>query len=162
MRGQSHRLGNRVWLGIAILAAAGIGGLAAGLSARTAFTASSSAVAAEMPASDVISLRFPADWTEVADAEPAPRMVAYASADSSMLFSPRPTYALAGATSTPANLVPASAPVAAASPAVEPLPKARPAVQAASAPAAAAAAPAQPKLALASATTKPAVAAAPK
>ena len=163
MRGQSHRLGNRVWLGIAILAAAGIGGLAAGLSARTAFTASSSAVAAEMPASDVISLRFPADWTEVADAEPAPRMVAYASADSSMLFSPRPTYALAGATSTPANLVPASAPVAtAAAPAVEPLPKAKPAVHAASAPAAAAAASAQPKLALASATTKPAVAAAPK
>jgi hypothetical protein len=162
MRGQSQHLGNRVWLGIAILAAAGIGGLAAGLSARTAFTASSSVVVAEMPASDVISLRFPADWTEVADAEPAPRMVAYASADSSMLFSPRPTYALADATSTPANLVPASAPVAAASPAVEPLPKARPAVQAASAPAAAAAAPAQPKLALASATTKPAVAAAPK
>jgi hypothetical protein len=163
MRGQSQHSSNRVWLGLAILAAAGIGGLIAGLNARTAFgTVSSTTVVADMPASDVVSLRFPADWTEVAD-EPAPRTLAYASADSSMLFSPRPTYALADARSVPANLSPASTSIAAAPPVAEPLPRPKPAAQAAAAaPAAAAPAPAQPKMVLASASTKPVVAAAPK
>jgi|SRR5436190_3342043 hypothetical protein len=164
MRGQSQRSSNRVWLGLAILAAAGIGGLTAGLNARAAFgTASSTTVVAELPASDIVSLRFPADWTEVADSEPAPRTLAYASADSSMLFSPKPTYALADARSVPANLSPASTSLAAAPPVAEPLPRPKPAAQvAAPAPAAAAAAPAQPKMVLASASTKPVVAAAPK
>jgi pyruvate/2-oxoglutarate dehydrogenase complex dihydrolipoamide acyltransferase (E2) component len=161
MRGQSQRSSNRVWLGLAILGAAGIGGLVAGLNARSAFgTASSTTVVADMPASDVVSLRFPADF-EVADSEPVPRTLAFASADSSMLFSPKPTYALADARSVPANLSPASTSLAAA-PVAEPLPKPKPAAQAAPAPAAAAAAPAQPKMVLASASTKPVVAAAPK
>jgi hypothetical protein len=163
MRGQSQRSSNRVWLGLAILAAAGIGGLTAGLNARAAFgTASSTTVVAEMPASDIVSLRFPADF-EVADSEPAPRTLAYASADSSILFSPKPTYALADARSVAANLSPASTSLAAAPPVAEPLPRPKPAAQvAAPAPAAAAAAPAQPKMVLASASTKPVVAAAPK
>jgi hypothetical protein len=161
MRGQSQRSSNRVWLGIAILAAAGIGGLTAGLSARTAFNTSSTTVVAEMPAADIVSLRFPSDWSEVADSQPAPRTMAYASADSSMLFNPRPTYALADASSVPVNLAPATA--ASAPPVAEPLPRPKPAAQAAAAaPTATPAAPAQPKLALASATTKPVVAAAPK
>ncbi len=155
MRGQSQRSSNRVWLGLAILAAAGI------VNARAAFgTAPSTTVMAEMPASDVVSLRFPADWTEVADSEPAPRTLAYASADSSFLFSPRPTYALADARSVPENLSPASASVASAPPAAEQLPRPKLAAQAAAP--APAAAPAQPKMVLASASTKPVVAAAPK
>jgi hypothetical protein len=154
MRGQSQRSINRVWVSLAILGAAGIGGLVAGLNARTAFgPASSSSVVAEMPAADVVSLRFPADWTEVAAAESEPRMMAYASADSSMLFSPRPTYALADAKSVPVTPAVAGALVAVAPPPVaEPLPRPKPVVAQATA-----SAPAPAKMVLASVSTKPAV-----
>src|SRR5882757_1699969 len=94
MRGTSQRSINRIWVSLAILGAAGIGGLVAGLNARAALGPSSSgSVVAEMPAVDVVNLRFPADWTEVAAAESEPQTMAYASAYSSMLCSPKPSYA---------------------------------------------------------------------
>jgi hypothetical protein len=133
---------------LVILGGAGLGGLAAGFNARAGLspqpasstaassTAASSTAAmstvvaaiAKMAPSDSVNLRFPADWTDAA-AEPVPAMLALASADSSMtLFSPRPTYAATDA----------DAPVM-----VEATPKP--------------AAPAAPtKVALASATAKPA------
>jgi hypothetical protein len=133
---------------------AGIGGLAAGLNARAGLGQAPSMAVVDMPAADVVSLRFPADWAESAPAEPAPRMLAYASADPGMaLFNPNPTYALADATSSivksptveaPAETAKVSVPVAEA-PA-----KPKPAAQAA--------APAPAKMALASVSSKPAVA----
>src|SRR5713101_3557687 len=102
MRGQSQRSSNRVWVGLAFLGVAGIGGLVAGMNARTVLSAEPSTVVAQMPPADVVNLRFPADWTEVPAApETAPRVLAYASADSGILFSPNPTYALASAGSSP-------------------------------------------------------------
>src|SRR5262249_10439932 len=127
MRGESQRSSHRVWLGLAILAAAGIGGLTAGLSARAAFGPGASSTAlADMPPADVVALRFPADWAEAPAAEPAPRMVAYASADNSVLFNPKPTFARGDARSVASDFAPASA---TAAPAAEP--RLKPAVQAA-------------------------------
>ena len=119
---------------LAILGGAGVGGLVAGFNARAGLSpqpASSTIVAAavaEMAPSDSVNLRFPADWAD-AEVEPVSKMLALASADSSItLFSPRPTYA---ATDADAAVM------------VEAAPKP--------------AAPAAPtKVALASATTKPA------
>jgi hypothetical protein len=111
MRGGSRRTSNRVWVGLAIVGVAGIGGLAAGLSARAGLGQEPSAVVADMPPADIVSLRFPADWGESSPAEPAPRMLAYASADPGMiLFNPNPTYALADAKSSivPSSIVPSS------------------------------------------------------
>ena len=101
MRGRSRRSSNRIWIGLAVIGLAGIGGLAAGLNARAGLGQAPSMAVVDMPAADVVSLRFPADWAESAPAEPAPRMLAYASADPGMaLFNPNPTYALADATSS--------------------------------------------------------------
>jgi hypothetical protein len=119
---------------LAILGGAGLGGLAAGFNARAGLSpqpASSTIVAAavaDMAPSDSVNLRFPADWTD-AEVEPVSKMLALASADSGItLFSPRLTYAATDG----------DAPVM-----VEATPKA--------------AAPAAPaKVALASATAKPA------
>jgi hypothetical protein len=129
---------------LAILGVAGIGGLAAGLSARASLMpgASSTIIAAtiaDMAPSDIVSLRFPADWTETAaavDATPVdtqPRMLAFAAADGGFtLFSPRPIY----------PVLDINAPVAEA-PVVEAPAKQKPA--------------GQPKIALASASSKPVV-----
>src|SRR5712664_3972582 len=85
MRGRSRGISKSVLACIAILGGAGIGGLAAGLNARTGLSpqpASSTVVAAiaDMAPSDCVNLRFPADWADAA-AEPVSRMLALASAD---------------------------------------------------------------------------------
>jgi hypothetical protein len=159
MRGRSRRTSNRGWMGLAIVGLAGIGGLAAGLNARAGLGSERLVVVADMPAADVVSLRFPADWGEVAPAEPAPRMMAYASADPGMaLFNPNPTYALADASSSivksPVAEAPVEAPQMAPPWAEAPPTKPKPAAQAA--------APAPAKMALASISSKPAVAPAPR
>ena len=78
---------------LALLGGAGIGGLAAGFNTRAGLPAGPSptvaATVAEMPPSETVNLRFPADWTE-APGEPAPRTLAFASADGGItLFNPR-------------------------------------------------------------------------
>jgi hypothetical protein len=132
---------------LAVLAAAGSGGLAAGYLVKPGLTPEPEAVVAEPAPAEAINLRFPADWT---DTETAPRTLAFASADGTFtLFSPRPIYAMAEPQPTvevAASAVPA--PVAAPAPvavAVEP-----PAV-----PKAGAAAPT--RMALASTASKPKV-----
>src|SRR5215475_793037 len=97
MRGLSSGISKSVVGCVAILAGAGVGGLAGGLNTRAGLApqASSTIVAtiAEMAPSDTVNLRFPADWVE-ASAEPVSSMLMLASADPGMtLFNPRPTYA---------------------------------------------------------------------
>jgi len=122
MRGRSRGISKSVLACIAILGGAGVGGLAAGLNVRTGLSpqpVSSTVVAAiaDMAPSDCVNLRFPADWAEAA-AEPVSRMLALASADSGdiSLFSPRPTYAATDA-DAPAKLEATPKPPAAAAPA---------------------------------------------
>jgi hypothetical protein len=139
---------------LALLGGAAVGGLLAGSNTRAGLPAEpSSTVArtlAEMPPSETVNLRFPADWTE-APGEPAPRTLAFASADGGItLFSPRALSPIAEAHAAVAPTAPEEAPV-----------KAKPSAQAAATPtakpaeASAAAAPA--KIALASVSSKPAV-----
>ena len=97
MRGLSSGISKSVVGCLAILAGAGMGGLAAGFNARAGLSpqASSTIVAtiAEMAPSDTVNLRFPPDWAE-ASAEPISGMLTLASADPGMtFFNPRPTYA---------------------------------------------------------------------
>ena len=137
---------------LAILGVTGVGGLAAGLTARAGLPpgisgASSSVIAAttfaDIPASDVVNLRFPHEWVEpVPAADVAPRMLAFASVDSAFtLLSPRPTYPIPDV-NTPMAYAPAAeapaaeAPVAAEAPAI-----AKPV--------------GQPRIALASVSSKP-------
>lgn len=139
MRGLSSGISRGVVACLAVLGGAGVGGLAAGLNARAGLSPqpSSTVVAkvADMAPSDTVNLRFPADWAE-GPVEPISRMVTLASADPGMaFFNPRPTYARGDA----------DAPTL-----IEAAPK--PVVEATAKPAA----PAAPKLALASATAKPA------
>src|SRR6476661_1952650 len=141
MRGRSRRINTGVMACLALLGGATVGGLFAGSNTRAGLPAEpSSTVArtsAEMPPSETVNLRFPADWTE-APGEPAPRTLAFASADGGItLFSPRSLSPIAEAHAAVASAA-SEAPV-----------KAKPSAQAA------AAAPA--KIALASASSKPAV-----
>ena len=137
MRGRSRGISKSVLACIAILGGAGVGGLAAGLNARTGLSpqpASSTVVAAiaDMAPSDSVNLRFPADWVD-AEVEPVSKMLALASADGGMaLFSPRPTYAATDADApvmveaTPKPAPPAApAKVALASAVAKPPPKPR-------------------------------------
>jgi hypothetical protein len=127
---------------LAILGVAGIGGLAAGFTARAGLTpgasgASSSVVAAniaDMPPSDIVNLRFPHEWVEpVPAADVAPRMLAFAGDDGGFtLFSPRPIYPMPDF-----NVPVTEAPVAEAPAKAKPV--------------------GQPKIALASASSKPVV-----
>ena len=118
---RSRGISKSVLACIAILGAAGVGGLAAGLSVRTGLApqpASSTVVAAiaDMAPSDCVNLRFPADWADAA-AEPVSKMLALASADGDIsLFTPRPTYAATDA-DAPARLEAAPKPPVAAAPA---------------------------------------------
>jgi len=101
-----------------------------------------------MPPSETVNLRFPADWTE-APGEPAPRTLAFASADGGItLFSPRSLSPIAEAHA-------AVAPTAPEAP-VKPKPSAQAAAPAAK-PAAETSAAAPAKIALASVSSKPAV-----
>jgi hypothetical protein len=145
---------------IAVLGVAGVGGLAAGLTARAGLTTlaalapgapgMSSTVAAtiaDMAPSDIVNLRFPADWTEAVAAvdattplDPQPRTLAFtsalafASADGGVpLFSSRPLYPIPETNSPPPPVV--EVPVK---------PVGQPKVE-------------QPKMALASVSSKPAV-----
>ena len=135
---------------LALLGGAGIGGLAAGFNTRAGRPAGPSATVAatpaEMPPSETVNLRFPANWTEAAG-EPAPRTLAFASADGGItLFNPRSFSPIAEAHA-------AVAPSATEAPV-----KAKPSAQAAAPrPAAEAAASGPAKIALASASSKPAV-----
>jgi hypothetical protein len=138
MRGRSKHFSTGVAVCVGLIAGAGFGGLYLGVSARASFApASSSTVAAEIAPADVVNLRFPADWTDTAG-EAAPQTLAFASADGGLtLFSPRPIYPVVAATE-------ASAPEAEAP--AKPKSTAQPAVQAPAA---------QPKIALASVSSKP-------
>ena len=135
---------------LALLGGAGIGGLAAGFNTRAGLPAGPSATVAatlaKIPPSETVNLRFPANWTE-AEGEPAPRTLAFASADGGItLFNPRSFSPIAEAHA-------AVAPSATEAPV-----KAKPSAQAAAPrPAAEAAASGPAKIALASASSKPAV-----
>ena len=125
---------------LAILGVAGIGGLAAGFTARAGLTPGASsttiiaATIADMPASDIVNLRFPHEWVEpFPAADAAPRMLAFAGDDGAFtLFSPRPIYPIPDI-----NAPVGEAPVAEAPAKQKPV--------------------GQPKIALASATSKPVV-----
>src|SRR5262249_36640431 len=99
MRGRSRHFSTGVAVCVGLLTGAGSGGLYLGVSAGAPFApASSSTVVAETAPADVVNLRFPADWTDAAG-EPVQQTLAFASADGSMtLFSPRPIYPIVAAT----------------------------------------------------------------
>jgi hypothetical protein len=132
---------------LAILGVAGIGGLAAGFTARAGLTPGVSsttiiaATIADMPASDIVNLRFPHEWVEaVPAAEVAPRVLAFAGDDGAFtLFSPRPIYPIPGINAA----VPGINAAVGEAPVAEAPAKQKPA--------------GQPKIALASATSKPVV-----
>lgn len=91
MRGLFKRAGGSVYVCLAVLGTAAVGGIAAGLHARLGQTPELSSTIAEISAADTVNLRFPADWVEAAS--PASAVLAFASADDAMtLFNPRPTY----------------------------------------------------------------------
>ena len=153
MRGRSRRINTGVMACLALLGGATVGGLLAGSNTRAGLPAEpSSTVArtlAEMPPSETVNLRFPADWTEAAG-EPAPRTLAFASADGGItLFSPRSLSPIAEAHA-------AVAPTATEAP-VKVKSSAQAATPSAAKPAAEPAASAPAKIALASASSKPAV-----
>jgi hypothetical protein len=106
--------------GVALLGGAGVGGLAAGYTARFPAGGSSTAPVrvAEMAPADVVNMRFPADWIEAAAEAAPPRLLAFASADDSVaLFSPKPIYPVTQAHIDPPAAAEA-APAAAAKPAL--------------------------------------------
>jgi len=140
MRGLSNRTSGRVLACLAVLGGAGIGGLAAGFTARPSFGPDQAmTVIARMSPADIVQLRFPADWEETGTAA-APAMVAFATADGAVtFFNPRPTYPIASA-AEPSPAAPAAAPA-----------KSKPAVQQT----AAAPAPAPARIQLASASSNP-------
>src|SRR2546421_413630 len=123
MRGRSRGISKSVLACVAILGGAGIGGLAAGLNARTGLSpqpaaSTGGAALADMAPSHCGKLRFPAGLAgAAAAAEPVSKMLALASADGDIsLFTPRPTYAATDA-DAPARLEAAPKPPAAAAPA---------------------------------------------
>jgi hypothetical protein len=95
MRGLSRQTdirnaGVRIAACAAVLAAAGAGGLAAGFTVKHFGGGHSGVVVADIPPSDTVDLRFPADWTEPEGGAP-PRTLAFASADGTFtLFNPQP------------------------------------------------------------------------
>ena len=131
---------------LAILGVAGVGGLAAGLNARAGLPAdpgASSSVAADMAASDIVNLRFPHEWAESTPAaEVAPKVLAFAGDDRSFtLFTPRPLYPIPDVNAPTAYAPTAYAPTAEAPLAAEAPAIAKPV--------------GQPRIALASASSKP-------
>lgn len=152
-RRNSGRAVKRAMAFLAVLGTFGIAGLVAG-----AGRDSGSPRLAELTAADIIELRFPGEWTDLA-ATPAPAPVRLASADMSgpsySLFAPQPIYALASSTHTkappPAVDMP-EAPTATATvqPVAAPLPPTRPAASSDTG------SQAKPHMQLASANAKPA------
>jgi hypothetical protein len=156
MRGASDRTTGVILACLALLGGAGIGGLAAGWTARSGLMTDHATTVrvAEMPPADIVNLRFPADWGETAEAA-TPAKLAFASADGSItLFNPKPMYPVAAA-SEPVPTVQAAAHTA---PAIAAPAKPKPAAQQT---AAAAPNPAPARIQLASASSKPVVAAKP-
>jgi hypothetical protein len=143
MRGITNRTWVNVSACLALLGGAAIGGLAAGLTARSSTApAQSTTVFAQMSPAEVVHLRFPADWGETDGGVAAPAMIAFASADGGItLFNPRPTYPIAAPSEAAISTVDEVTPAAAAPAGPKPADP-----TAASAPA---------KIALASATSKP-------
>ena len=96
MRGRSKLFSTCVAVCLGLIGGAGAGGLYLGFSARDGLgPEAASKLVVDLAPSDAVSLRFPADWTEVAAADSTPKMLALASADGAMtLFSPRPIYPL--------------------------------------------------------------------
>ena len=151
-RSVRRRTSNGLVVCLAILGLAGIGGLAAGVSARTGLMPGSSggssvvaATFADLPASDIVNLRFPNDWTDSAAlADETPKVLAFAGDGGTFtLFSPRPLYPIPDANAPTAYAPAAEAPMAppwAEAPVGEAA-KAKPV--------------GQPKIALASASSKP-------
>jgi hypothetical protein len=143
MRELFKRARGCVYVCLALLGGAVLGGVAAGFDEGPRQVSQSSSVIAQRAATDIaqrsaadtVSLRFPADWDE--PARPAPAMLAFASADArSVLFSPRPAF--------PLNRANASEPE------IEDAPEATASLQPTPAPA---------RVALASTSSKPAIAA---
>jgi hypothetical protein len=106
MRGLSERLNRGVIAGLAIVGVSGIGGLTAGFTTRAGLgldaTTVVAATIARMAPSDIVNLRFPAEWAEAAEvadaasADATPQRLVLASADGSFnLFSPQPIYPIA-------------------------------------------------------------------
>ena len=131
---------------LAILGVAGVGGIAAGLNARAGLPVTpgaSSSVAADMAASDIVNLRFPHEWAESTPAaEVAPKVLAFAGDDRSFtLFTPRPLYPIPDVNAPTAYAPTAYAPTAEAPLAAEAPAIAKPV--------------GQPRIALASASSKP-------
>ncbi|MFL6799372.1 MAG: hypothetical protein ACJ8F3_18400 [Xanthobacteraceae bacterium] len=153
MRGLTNRNAHALAC-LAVLGGAGLGGLAAGWSAGTNAKAERAVTirVAEMAPADIVNLRFPAEFGDVAEAA-APAMVAFASADGAItLFNPQPTYSINPQPAYPVATAVEAAPAeqAAAVPPPEP-PK-----QKASPPQIATANPAPARIALASVSSKPA------
>src|SRR5262245_14382943 len=114
MRGVSDRTTGCVLACLALLGGAGIGGLAAGWTARSGLVADHATTVrvAQMAPADIVNLRFPAEWGDTAEAA-TPARLAFASADGSLtLFNPKPMYGVAAAASEPAPTVQAAAPAA--------------------------------------------------
>src|SRR5215475_13846195 len=129
MRGRSKHFITGVAVCVGLITGAGFGGLYLSFAPASS---SSSTVVADIAPADVVNLRFPADWTDAAG-EPVQQTLAFASADGGMtLFSPRPIYPIVAATETE------PAPAAVEAPA-----DAKPEAAA------------QPKITLASASSKP-------
>src|SRR5215831_2433267 len=106
MRGRSKHFSTGVAVCVGLITGAGFGGLYLSFAPASS---SSSTVVAEIAPADVVNLRFPADWTDAAG-EPVQQTLAFASADGSMtLFSPRPIYPIVAATETAPTAVEAPA-----------------------------------------------------
>jgi hypothetical protein len=134
MWGLANRTTSCVFACLAALGAAGVAGLTAGFQARPALSPEPARVALEITASEVVDLRFPADWHVAGAAAP---VLAFASADGEItLFDPNPVYSLGHAKPLPptpeVTVAPKSAPEVTVNPkpvvqaAVKPAPVHRP------------------------------------
>jgi hypothetical protein len=99
MWGLANRTTSCVFACLAALGVAGVIGLTAGFQARPALGPEPARVALEITASEVVDLRFPADWHVAGAAAP---VLAFASADGEItLFDPNPVYSLGHAKPLP-------------------------------------------------------------
>ena len=101
---------------LAVVGAAGLGGMAAGVTARPDHAPrAATMMTAEISPAETVNLRFPADWGETAAVAAAPVVLAFASADGAFsLFSPEPLYPLMEAKSEAPDPQPPAQPRSAA------------------------------------------------
>ena len=116
MRGRFVRLSSRMLACLAVVGAAGLGGMAAGFTARPDHAPrAATTMTAEISPAETVNLRFPADWGETAAVAAAPVVLAFASADGAFsLFSPEPLYPLMEAKSEAPDPQPPAQPRSAA------------------------------------------------